>query len=95
MQKDLQFTVTYGNNTFTFEQGSNAYIFHIGAYNDIDKKYDIKELLRYVSFVHECYIADDNHTPLGALADFIAVRWDKLKNKGRCDVLEKFYTQEI
>ena len=95
MQKELKFTITYGKRTLTFEQGSKAYIFHTGVYNDIDKKYGIKGLLEYVSFVHDCYIADDNATPLGALADFVAASWKKLKNKERYDVLEKFYAQEI
>ena len=95
MQNDPKFTITYGKHTFAFEQGSKAYIFHTGIYNDIDKKHGIKGLLEYVSFVHECYISDDNRTPLGALADFIAANWKKLKNKERYDVLEKFYTKEI
>lgn len=93
--KELQFTVTYGKRTFTFAQGSKAYIFHTGIHNNVDKKYGIKALLDYISFVHDCYLADDNHTPLGALADFIANNWKKLKNKGRCAVLEEFYTKEI
>ena len=95
MQKELQFTVTYNKQTFTFQQGSKAYIFHTGVYNDIDKKYGVKNLLDYVNFVHDCYLADDNHTPLGALADYIATHWKKLKNKGRYDVLEEFYDKEI
>ena len=95
MQKELQFTVTYGKRIFTFAQGSKAYIFHTGIYNNIDKKYGIKDLLDYISFVHDCYLADDNHTPLGALADYIAKHWKKLKNKGRYDVLEEFYDKEI
>ena len=92
--KPLNFIVNYGNYTFNFEQGSKAYIFHTGVYNDIDKKYGIKGLLVYVSFVHDCYISDSNHTPLGALADYIAMHWKKLKNKGRYDVLEEFYQKE-
>ena len=95
MPKKLTFSVTYGSQTFTFEQGSKLYIFHTGIYNDIDKKYGIKGLLEYTSFVHECYISDDNHTPLGSLADFIAAKWKNLKNKGRYDVLEEFYDKEI
>ena len=95
MEKSLNFIITYGKHTFTFEQGSKAYIFHTGVYNDIDKKYGIKGLLAYVNFVHDCYIADDNHTPLGALADYVATNWQKLKKLGRTDVLKKFYSKEI
>ena len=40
-EQELKFTVIYGKHTFTFEQGSKAYIFHTGVYNDIDKKYGI------------------------------------------------------
>ena len=94
MQKELKFTITYGKRTFAFEQGSKVYIFHTGVYNDIDKKYGIKGLLTYVRFVHDCYIADDNRTPLGALADFIAANWKKLKNKGHRKVLQEFYEKE-
>ena len=28
-EQELKFTVIYGKHTFTFEQGSKAYIFHI------------------------------------------------------------------
>ena len=93
-EKELNFIITYGKETFFFKQGSQAFILHSGIYNDIDKKYGIKGLREYVAFVHDCYIADDNHTPLGALADYIAKHWKKLKNKGRYDVLEEFYEKE-
>ena len=95
MEKALNFIVHYGNHTFTFAQGSKAYILHMGIYNDFDKKYGIKGLLNYVDFVHDCYLYDSNKTPLGSLADYIAINWKKLKNKGRQDVFEKFYEQEI
>ena len=94
-EKELNFIVTYGKETFFFKQGSKAYIFHTGIYNDIDKKYGINGLREYVSFVHDCFLADSNKTPLGALADYIATHWKKLKNKGRYDVLEEFYSKEI
>ena len=90
-EKELNFIVTYGKQTFVFKQGSKAFIFHSGIYNQIDKKYGSKGLREYVDFVHDCYIADDNHTPLGALADYIATHWKKIKDKGRYDVLEEFY----
>ena len=95
MQKELKFTIIYGNHTFAFQQGSKVFIFHVGIHNEIDKKYGIKGLLDYVSFVHDCYLADDNPTPLGTLADYIAQHWKKLKNKGRADVLNQFYSKEI
>ena len=95
MQKELKFTVSYGKHAFEYQYGAQVYIFHTGIYNNIDKKYGLKGLCTYVSFVHDCYISDSNRTPLGALADYIAKHWKKLKNKGRYEVLEKFYAQEI
>ena len=94
IEKELNFIVTYGKETFFYKQGSKAYIFHTGIYNDIDKEYGIKGLREYVDFVHDCYLADSNRTPLGALADYIASKWKKLKNKGRYDVLKEFYEKE-
>ena len=93
-EQELNFIITYGKETFFYKQGSKAYIFHTGIYNDIDKKYGIKGLREYVEFVHDCYIADDNHTPLGTLVDYIATNWKKLKNKGHRKVLQEFYEKE-
>ena len=50
--ENLSFQVTYNNRNYTFEFGSEVYIFHTGIYNKIDKKYGIKELLNYVRLVH-------------------------------------------
>lgn len=94
-EKELKFTVTYGKHTFEFQYGSQVYIFHAGIYNNIDKKYCIKGLRNYTAFVHECYLSDSNRTPLGALADYIAKHWKKLKNKSRYNVLEEFYEKEM
>ncbi len=94
MQKELKFTIIYGKHTFEYQYGSQVYIFHAGIYNNVDKKYGLKGLREYVSFVHNCYLSDSNRTPLGALADYIATHWKKLKNKGRYDVLEEFYEKD-
>ena len=94
-EKELNFIVMYGKETFFFKQGSKAYIFHTGIYNNIHKKYGIKGLQNYIAFVHECYLSDSNRTPLGALADYIAAKWKQIKNKSLYDILEKFYEQEI
>ena len=94
-EQELNFIVMYGKETFFYKQGSKAYIFHTGIYNDIGKKYGIKGLREYIEFVHDCYIADDNHTPLGTLADYVATNWQTLKKLGRTDVLKKFYAKEI
>ena len=39
------------------------------------------------------YLKDSNQTPLGALSDYMAENWDKIKNLSRYDILEKFYDQ--
>ena len=95
MQNELNFIVMYGKETFFFKQGSKAFILHTGIENEIDVKYGMQGLRDYVSFVHDCYIADDNHTPLGALADYIANNHKELKKLNRTDVLKKFYSKEI
>ncbi len=89
----VKFQVSYNNKTYTFEFGSQAYIFHTGIYNQM-QRYGIKQLLEYVDFVHTCYLKDSNRTPLGALADYIAENWKRIKHKGYYDVLNDFYLQD-
>lgn len=91
--ENLSFQVIYNNENYSFEFGSEVYVFHTGIYNKIDKKYGIKELLNYVNLVHECYLNDSNRTPLGDLCDYVAQHWKKLKNKGKYEILEKFYSE--
>ena len=43
-EKELNFIVMYGKETFFFKQGSKAFILHTGIENDIDKKYGIQGL---------------------------------------------------
>lgn len=90
--KDIKFQVIYNNKTYTFEYGVQAYIFHTGIYNDI-QKCGIKQLLQYVDFVHTCYLKDSNRTPIGDLADYIAENWKRIKRKNHYDILSEFYLQ--
>ncbi len=86
-----KFLIEYKENTYSFEYGSQVYIFHTGIYNEIDIKYGMEELLEYVEFVQECYLKDSNRTPLGSLADYIAENWERVKSLSRFDILEEFY----
>lgn len=88
---DIKTTVTYKTKQYNFEFGSQAYIFHTGIYNGMDKKYSLKQLLQYVSLVHYCYISDDNRTPLGELCDYVAAHWKRLKTMGKYEILNEFY----
>lgn len=93
MDKELTFHVKYGKHTYTFNFGSEVYIFHTGIYNDMDKRYGLKILLEYVALTHECYLKDSNRTPLGALADYIAEHWKKVKKLDCYELLDQFYLQ--
>ena len=85
--------ITLNEKTFTYESGADAFIFHSGVYNDVHKRFGFDGLSEYVPFVHECYIHDDNHTPLGDLADFIATHFKRYRKMNYYKVLEKFYEQ--
>lgn len=89
----LKIQVIYKNKTYNFEFGSQAYIFHTGLYKGM-QKHGIKRLLKYVDFVHACYLKDSNRTPLGALADYIADNWKQVKNQDYYSVLDEFYLQD-
>ena len=92
-KNDFTVTVTYNGIEYPFEFGSQAYIFQMGLYNDIHKEFGMRGLLKYVSVVHDCYISDSNRTPLGALADYVAQHWRKVRKKDRHDILNEFYSE--
>lgn len=91
--KNLSFHINYNNKIYTFEFGSQVYIFHTGIYNGMDKNYGLNELLKYVQLVQSCYLSDSNRTPLGELGDYVAQHWKKLKAKGRYEILDEFYSK--
>lgn len=92
MTSDIQIKVCFNKKTYEFDSGAKAYIFHTGVYNNVHKKYGIKGLLEYVSFVFECYISDDDRTPLGALADHISKNWKAIKAQTPKQALSDFYS---
>lgn len=89
----VKFTAEYKDKTYTFDFGYEAYIFHIALCNEFVDKYNEAELLNFISLVSECYLKDDNATPLGALADYIADHWIEVKDLPRRKILELFYTE--
>lgn len=90
--QDIKFHVIYMNKTYDFKYGSQAYIFHTGIFNNMQKR-GVKQLLEYVDFVHTCYLKDSNRTPLGELADYVADNWKEIKSLDYYTVLDKFYMQ--
>ena len=75
-QNDFEISIRFQGEQYSFAYGSQAYIFHTGILN---------------GFVHRCYLRDDNRTPLGALADYIAENWESVRDKPAREVLEDFY----
>ncbi len=90
---EIYIEITHNGKTFSYNSGAKAYIFHTGIYNEIHKKYGYSGLKEYVSLVFECYIHDDNRTPLGALADFIALNYKICKKMSIRTITEKFYEE--
>lgn len=90
---NIQIQISYNGKTFNFTYGSQAYIFHMGLYNEVQKKYGINGLLEYVSMVNDCHLKDSNNTPLGALSDFVADHFKQCRKMSRAEILDKFYNQ--
>lgn len=88
---NIKIIVTYKDKEYNFDFGSQAYIFHTGIYNNMDKRYSVKQLLQYVSLIQTCYLSDNNRTPLGELCDYVAKHWKRIKSMGRYDILDEFY----
>lgn len=94
MNKTIKFYAIYKNKRYSFDFGSEAFVFQLGVYNAMDEKYGIKGLLEFVGLVHDCYLSDGNSTAIGSLSDFIAANWLKLKCLGKSRILDLFYEKE-
>ncbi len=93
MEKMIEFQVKYKGKTYNFDCGAAVYIFDIATCNGFAEAHDERTLLDYIELVRECYIKDDNPTPLGHLADFIAENWDKVDLLTRREILTLFYEE--
>ena len=89
-----KYQVVHNGETYTFQHGSQLYIFDYALYHDIHKL-GLDVLKNFVEFVHNCYMKDCNPTPLGSLTDYVADHWDEIQKEelGSYDILEKFYAQ--
>lgn len=90
-QNKFEVSVSFQGYQYSFPFGSQAYIFHTGILNGFYDGHGIDGLLRYVSFVHQCYLNDSDRTPLGFLADYVAENWAVVRNKPCQEVLSRFY----
>lgn len=94
-KRDFSVKVFFNGTEYSFDFGFQAYIFHTGICNEFHKKYGQSALLKYVTTVQDCYIADSNRTPLGALADYIAEHWIQAQQMGKRELLDVFYESII
>jgi len=85
---DAKFIVEYKGKQHHFKYGSEVYIFDTLLYNDVT---DEDQILSMVDACHAAYLKDDNRTPLGALADYVAENWDELKKMSASDIISEFY----
>ena len=75
----MKITIEYSNKIYNFEHGYETYIFCAAVNNEFDKTHP-DELKDFIFLVGECYLKDSNQTPLGALSDYMAENWDKIKH---------------
>lgn len=87
----MNFYVTTPTKTYEFDSGFEVYIFDIGTMHEFEGD----ELIKYVSFVSELYLKDNNHTPLGHLCDYVAEHWEEVQKLDRRDILNNFYDSII
>lgn len=79
--------VHYNGKEYIFTNGTEVMIFHAGIFNDVPEE----DLIPYVSLVYDCYLKDNNDTPLGHLCDFIAEDLEECCKMSRLDILTEFY----
>lgn len=83
----MKITVEHNGKTYEFSGGCQAYIFDVGTLNGVEEH----RLLEFVEFVYWLYIKDQNPTPLGHLADYIAENWEEVQGLDKWTILENFY----
>lgn len=84
----------YNGKQYEFEDGLQAYIFHIGVCNKLDKKHGIKALLDYVDLVSSCVYVDTNETVVANFATFVSCRWQLVEDMDRGELLEFYYEEK-
>lgn len=94
MNNQTKFYAVHNGETYAFDHGAQLYIFDYALYWDMDKR-GRNILKTFVYFVYNCYLKDDNATPLGSLTDYIAENWNSIQEKalGSYDILADFYKQ--
>lgn len=83
----MKVTIEHNNKTYEFTSGVQAYIFDVGTLNGVPEE----KLLNFTEFVYWLYIKDQNPTPLGHLADYIAEHWEEVQGLDKWEILDRFY----
>ena len=81
LEHKLDFTVTYENHTFIFDNGTKAYIFHWAIILEIDKRYGIEALEKFIAFVLKYHKEADETWDFGSLCIYISDCWDNLNDQ--------------
>ena len=87
----LKFQVIYKGKFYEFDDGIRAYIFQLGVFNDHDKKYGMKALMRYIDITCRCIAVDSNSTPIEDFAEFVSRKWRTVKDMDSYELLDFFY----
>lgn len=83
----MSFYVTTPAKTYEFDSGFEVYIFDHGIMNGLEGE----DLIKYISFVSDLYLKDNNPTPLGHLCDYVAQHWEDVQKLDRYETLSNFY----
>lgn len=91
--ENIKFIAMIDNTYFEFDCGSKCLIFDCAVLNGFAYDNDRDEILEYVALVHCIYLKDDNATPLTALADYVAEKWDEIHDNDYTsrEILNNFY----
>ena len=82
---------SFNNKKYYFTQASEVAIFSNIIDTEFAEQYNEYELLKFISLVNECYLADTNETNIYDLTEYMAENWNTVKNKSRYDILDNFY----
>lgn len=87
----MKFTTKYKGMDYTFNDGCEAFIFDCAMCNEFDKEHDEHEVDELIYLVYRCWLKDCNNAAVDKLTDFMCDHFEKVKDMGCYEILDKFY----
>lgn len=86
---EIKIEITYNGQSFIFDDGLKAYIFHLGIVDGMLNDFGFEGLMEYVEKVYDV-AKYPSTTWVEDVAEFIAENWEKLKDSCTSRIFDRF-----